>query len=156
MPLRLELQIFTYAKVIERTAVPEKSGRAVFSMFHFNQKVSYNRVKTSEGSEKNMKRKGTRSFLKYGLVMAGIMMIYTIVSLYYISQNEKKSYLKNVDYECGTMATEVQAISDNISNMTTFLLAEPDMLSAVRYLTRKDVEKNPVLKNHYLGDIKAH
>lgn len=102
-----------------------------------------------------MKRKGTRSFLKYGLVMAGIMMIYTIVSLYYISQNEKKSYLKNVDYECGTMATEVQAISDNISNMTTFLLAEPDMLSAVRYLTRKDVEKNPVLKNHYLGDIKA-
>lgn len=55
--------------------------------------------------------------------MAGIMMIYTIVSLYYISQNEKKSYLKNVDYECGTMATEVQAISDNISNMTTFLLA---------------------------------
>ena len=102
-----------------------------------------------------MKRKGTRSFLKYGLVMAGIMMIYTIVSLYYISQNEKKSYLKNVDYECGTMAAEVQAISDNISNMTTFLLAEPDMLSAVRYLTRKDVEKNPVLKNHYLGDIKA-
>lgn len=33
MPLRLELQIFTYAKVIERTAVPEKSGRAVFSCF---------------------------------------------------------------------------------------------------------------------------
>jgi len=31
MPLRLELEIFTYAKVIERTAVPEKSGRAVFS-----------------------------------------------------------------------------------------------------------------------------
>ena len=30
MPLRLELEIFTYAKVIERTAVPEKSGRAVF------------------------------------------------------------------------------------------------------------------------------
>ena len=30
MPLRLELEIFTYAKVIERTAVSEKSGRAVF------------------------------------------------------------------------------------------------------------------------------
>ena len=39
MPLRLELEIFTYAKVIERTAVPEKSGRAVFL---YNRKFCWN------------------------------------------------------------------------------------------------------------------
>lgn len=102
-----------------------------------------------------MKSKGTRSFLKYAMVMAGIMLIYTVVSLYYITQNEKNNYLKNVDYECETMAAEVQTISDNISNMTTFLLSEPDVLSAVRYLTQNDTEKNPVLKNQYLGDLKS-
>jgi len=39
MPLRLELEIFTYVKVIERTAVPEKSGRAVFL---YNRKFCWN------------------------------------------------------------------------------------------------------------------
>ncbi len=44
MPLRLELEIFTYAKVIERTAVPEKSGRAVFSYGFSLFKMSTQRV----------------------------------------------------------------------------------------------------------------
>ena len=45
---------------------------------------------------KSVKRKGTRSFLKYALVMAGIMLLYTLVSLYYIAQSEKKSYLNTI------------------------------------------------------------
>lgn len=98
---------------------------------------------------------GTKSFLQYSVVMIVVLLVYALVSLLYISGRAKDDYLRSVDYECGAIADDFTGLLDQMDHVTTFLLSEPDVLSAIQYVSRHEADDNRILYNRYTQDIRA-
>ncbi|MDO5423313.1 MAG: hypothetical protein Q4F41_06260, partial [Eubacteriales bacterium] len=98
---------------------------------------------------------GTKSFLTFTMIISAVMLVYAAISLYYITGNARKTYLKSADYECGAIADDLGKLYDEINQMTTFLLSEPDVLAAIQYTSKESEGQNSILENRYLSDIRA-
>ena len=91
----------------------------------------------------------TKTFLVYIIIIMLIMLSFAGGSLYYVTQQHWRDYSRSVEYECSSIAADFSAMYDDAEHLTTFLLSDPEILSAIRYLSRDGETQDDAARNKY-------
>lgn len=97
----------------------------------------------------------TKTFLVYIIIIMLIMLSFAGGSLYYVTQQHWRDYSRSVEYECSSIAADFSAMYDDAEHLTTFLLSDPEILSAIRYLSRDGETQDDAARNKYKKVIRT-
>lgn len=97
----------------------------------------------------------TKTFLVYIVIILLLMLSFAGGSLYYVTKQHWRDYSQSVDYECSSIAADFSSMYDDAEHLTTFLLSDPEILTAIRYLSKEEDEQEEAARNKYKKVIRT-
>lgn len=82
----------------------------------------------------------TKLFIRFGVVIIAVMILYFGISITYIGIQEREDYRINTDYETSAIADNFNVLLDSMDYLTTFMLSDSEVLNAIDYLSREENE----------------